>query len=79
MPLPHHRQNEIVPVFPRFLSAFFRSKPTMPIVRLWRWLARLPYRARCWISGHWWRPYDLLSDECACCGAKRTLPARRPR
>lgn len=52
------------------------NRDPIPLTRLLRWLARLPRRGRCFFLGHWWRPYDLLSDECLCCGARRTLPTR---
>lgn len=52
-------------------------------VRLLRWIANLPNRLRCHLAGHWWRTYDILTDECACCGAKRAMcykdGERRPR
>lgn len=34
-------------------------------------------RLRCLYRGHWWRPHDLYSDECACCGAQRTIKPSR--
>lgn len=67
MPLPHHNRPTILQSVRAALG----------------WIARLPRRAQCMISGHWWRTYDILTDECACCGAKRAMTYksgdRRPR
>lgn len=50
------------------------NRTPIPLARLWRWATNIPNRARCWISGHWWMRYDMLTDECKCCGAKRRSP-----
>lgn len=33
-------------------------------------------RLRCLFARHSWRPFDLYSDECIWCGAKREMPHR---
>lgn len=59
------------------------SRRPIPLVRLLLWFTNLPNRLRCYVAGHWWRTYDILTDECACCGAKRAMTyksgERRPR
>lgn len=69
MPLPHHSQYRV------------EKREDIPLVRFTRaarqWVSNLPSRAQCWVSGHWWRPHDLTSDECACCGARRSMRVKK--